>query len=213
VKTVGEDNLNSVFPGVRNTAGSTPLDMVDGFHKKIADAIYDGELDVANGNVYASGAITSENAFTKLKLFIRAAHSNLRSKGHILMSEASLFKCMDALTAELEKNSLITYEQFLSYLRQQTNAANLTIKTHGCLGNGDQWVYTLPNNLQVGMYTLGAQKFVQAISPDPGDPNWVGFFSQWKIGTRILHFHRKMFLVNDQVNTADVDDLGGDYIS
>jgi hypothetical protein len=210
IKTVAEDNLNAIFPGQRDTEnGVDPLDMVDGFQHKIASAIISGEVSVAKGNIYQTGAITNENGFSKLVSFVRAAHPYLRRNGYIIMSSTSLFKCMDALTAELEKNILISYDQFIGYLRQKTDAPKLELMVEDMVGTGDQWVFQMKNNMEVGLNTSAATQFVQTLQPNPKDPNWVGFFQQWEIGTRILHFHSKMFMINDQLNEANF--MGGDY--
>jgi hypothetical protein len=53
--------MNAIFKGVRNSAGTTSTDLMDGYLKKITDAITATDLSVV-----ATGAITSANVYAKL---------------------------------------------------------------------------------------------------------------------------------------------------
>lgn len=210
-RTVGEDILDYMFHAERNTADLTPAGMVDGFNKKIDDYITASDISEANGNLYASGSISTSDGFTKLCAFVRSANAFLRRKGYIMMSSGSFFKCLTELSATLSTaGKLITLQEFLEYLRLQTQAPVVDIVIDDCLGSGDRWIYTTPFNLELGMNTKAATQFIQVRSPFK-DPNWVQFWTQWGLGTRILKIHAKEFLVNDQSNTANA--IGGDYRS
>jgi hypothetical protein len=208
--TVSEDILDSTFHAARNEADLSPMGLVDGFYTIVAKKIVSGEISQAKGNYYPTGAITTSNAFTKLVQFIRAANAQLRKKGYLYISPSSYFKAQDALTTELEKTTLISDEQFLAYLKVKTQCNNLILLIDDILGSGDCWVFSTEYNLQLNMNTAAASQFIEVRKPFE-DPNYVQFWCQFGLGTRIFDVDQKVFMVNDQLNTGN--DLAGDYRS
>ena len=64
VKTVGEDIISALFHATRNESDKSPLGMFDGFNKKILDGVSSGEIAVAKGNQYNTGAIKAPTSAT-----------------------------------------------------------------------------------------------------------------------------------------------------
>lgn len=216
IKTIAEDIVDALWHAERDETDLSPMGMFDGFGKKIADAISAGEISVAKGNQFNTGAIiapansTDTAAYDKLVAFVRAAHPMLRKNGVLYMSPTTLFHAQDALANKIPYKDMFAFEVFLKYLQGETQAKNLRIISEHALGTGDQLVLTVPRNLDFGMNTKGDHNFVQVRTPFE-DPNYVQFWSQWDAGSRIRHIHEKMFQVNDGVPVAN--EMSGDYTS
>lgn len=210
--TVGEDILQSVFPAVRNTADKTPKGMMDGFDKKIADLLAAAKLRISLGNYCETGAITNQNAFSKLVTFLRGADRNLLRNGILYITPTSMWKVCDSITAELQTSALVKKEDVISYLKSQCSAPNLEIIECDEMGTGDNWILCQPWVLEVGLDTSVAPQFCQVRTPFQ-DPNYVQFWTQWGAGCRIADYHAKVFRVNDQLPVDASDNLYGDYRS
>jgi len=214
IKTISEDIINALFFAERDVLDKSPMGMFDGFGKLIANEITAGEVAVAKGNMFSTGAIvapattTDTAAYDKLVAFIRSAHPFLRKDCVLYMSDQTLFHAQDALGNKIPGKDVMEFDIFLSHLKGKTSTPNLKIKTHYALGSGDQLILTTPRNFDFGMNTKGDNKFVQVRNPFE-DPNLVQFWSQWEAGARIRYIHPKMFMVNDGVPVST--ELSGDY--
>jgi len=215
VRTIGEDILDSIFHGTRNTADKSPLGMLDGYFTQIATEIAAGTIATAHGNYATSGTLpvpsSDSYAFDRLYTWIRKAHPQLRKKAAALyISPSALINAKDALSYLLGINRLDAFDRFLPYLRQVADAPNLEIISTDALGSGSQLVLAKPRLLDLGMNTKTDVQFIQARNPYE-DPNYVQFWSQWELGARINSLHEKEFFCNEQTNTAT--DMAGDYVS
>jgi hypothetical protein len=74
LKLASEINQQSVYAGLRNPAGTTTTDIVNGFGKLFADEIVSGEIT----NVVATGAINNTNAVGKFEQMCKALPPALR---------------------------------------------------------------------------------------------------------------------------------------
>lgn len=215
VKTTSEDIIDALFFAERDENDKSPLGMFDGFCKHIADDIAAGEIAVAKGNMYNTGAIvapanaTDTTAYKQLVSFIRAANPFLRKNGILYISNTTLFHAQDALGNLLANKDVLEFDVFLKHLRGSTASPNLEIVSNYALGTGDQLIYTVERNLDLGLNTKGDNQFVQVRNPYE-DPNLVQFWSQWDAGTRVRHIHPKMFQVNDGVPVSAL--MSGDYV-
>lgn len=215
IQTVGEDILNALFFGTRNEDDKSPLGMFDGFNEQINKEITSGDIATAKGNLFATGAIETPSgdddmeAFDKIVDFLRAASPFLRQNGILYMTQDTMFKAMHALGNKLKYKNSLEWEVFLNHLRGLTAAPKLEIIADPIFGNGSRLIYTVPDNLDFGIDTMGDEQFVQIRAPYE-DPNIAQFWMQWKAGTRVTSIHQKTFQVNDQTNTV-ADLLMGDY--
>ncbi|MGE5317661.1 MAG: hypothetical protein ACM3ME_06670 [Chloroflexota bacterium] len=215
VKTTSEDIIDAIFHAEYDVTDKSPLGMFDGICKHIADDIAAGEVSVAKGNMFNTGAIvapandTDTTAYYQLVDFIRAANPYLRKNAILYISNTILFHAQDALGNKLVNKDVMEFDVFLEHLRGVTAAPNLQIKTSDAIGTGDQLILTVERNLDLGLNTKGDHQFVQVRNPYE-DPNLVQFWSQWDAGTRVRHIHPKLFLVNDGVPVSSL--MSGDYV-
>ena len=70
-KAVSESLCDAIWKGRRNAAGSTTLDICDGFDTIIAKEKAAGHISVANGNYFQLGNLTTYNIVDKLMLWWR----------------------------------------------------------------------------------------------------------------------------------------------
>ncbi|MBW6490839.1 MAG: hypothetical protein K0B15_06540 [Lentimicrobium sp.] len=215
IKTISEDIINALFFAERDVLDRSPMGMFDGFSTLITKEVTAGEISAGLGNLSATGAIvapvnsTDTDAYDKLVDFIRSAHPFLRKNCVLYLSNATLFAAQDALGNKIPGKDVMEYDIFLNHLKGKTFTPNLSLRTHYCLGSGDQLILTIPQNLDLGLNTKGDEKFVQVRSPFE-DPNFIQFWSQWDAGTRIRSIHPKTFMINDGVAVST--ELSGDYI-
>lgn len=214
IKTIGEDIVDALFFAERDTNDKSPSGMFDGFGKHIEGFISSGEVSTGKGNKFNTGRITAPansndtGAIDKLVAFIRAAHPTLRKRGVLYISGQTLFHAQDALGNKIPYKDAFSFDVFLKYLQGASQAPNLRIITADALGTGDQLIFTLPRNLDLGVNTKGDNNFMQVRTPFE-DPNYVQFWSQWDAGTRIRYTHPKTFMVNDGVPASN--EMSGDY--
>lgn len=214
VRTVAEDILTALFHAERDTTDKSPLGMFDGFNTILDDYVTSGEIAVAKGNKFATGAIvapadtTDTEAWDKLVAFVRSANVMLRKNCILYIPSQALFYAMDALSNKFSGKSILETDVFLNYLRGATQAPNLKIISDPVLGTGDRLMLIAPGLLDLGLNTMSAPAFVQVRDPYE-DPNLVQFWTQWEAGTRIKQTHAKMLLIND--GTPESLDLSGDY--
>lgn len=69
----------AVFTGVRNAAGNTTMDLIDGFDTICKAEKVAGNIAVAKKNLVELGGITSVNVGDKLRAFFKSAHQVLRN--------------------------------------------------------------------------------------------------------------------------------------
>lgn len=210
-----EDMIPAIFFAERNTADKSPLGLFDGFFKKIDDQIVSTEISVANGNLIVTGPIEDPStageettAIKQLIAFVKALNPFLRANGIMYMSEGTFSKVLDSLD-NLWINKDVQVANVLPYLNAKTNSNIQMIITTPFFGDGDRIMVTIEGNLDFGMNTFTDMEFVQFRQVNP-DPNDVQMWTQAEFGTRIISTNKKVFAVNDEVNTAPTD-LTGDY--
>lgn len=213
IKTYTEDILDCLFPGVRNTAGKTPLDAFDGYDKKIDNAITSGLISQANGNLFDCGDLAAPTnaqdyeAFDNLVAFLRF-NKFLSGKVDLRITRDSLFHVKDACENKYQYRGTDT--DFLSRLRDKAGLPELNVISDASMGTGERVHLSIPGNFDFGFNNLGDTEFVQIRYPYE-DPNMVQFWMQSDQGTRIRSFHQKIFLVNSATNSAA--SMSGDYVS
>lgn len=217
VITVGEDIIDALFHSSRDEADLTPMGMCDGINTHVDALIVAGAIDAAKGNlvpVAANGLETPADAndttaYTTLRNWLRSADKKWRNKQIALyITPDTLLNVKDALENKKSGFKDITFAQVLAYLRDDCLMPNLQIVSHYALGTGDRLMLTEPGNFDIGMNTFSDAGFVQVRNPYE-DPNFVQFWMQWQMGTRIKNLHKRGFMISDGAATAN--ELSGDY--
>jgi hypothetical protein len=212
VKTIGEDILDAAFHMKRDPLDLTPMGIADGFNTIIDDDIAANNITTGLGNLKNTGAIVMPNndsdAIDIVVDFIRSAHPQLRKRGVLMIDPTTLYYVMKAMEYKVTNHQVINFQTVVDYLKSVCFTPNLQIVTADCLGSGGRLILSAPGNFDLGLRTKTDTQFIQVRTPYK-DPNWVQFWGQFEIGTRIRSIHPKMFMVNDQTNTAI--ELAGDY--
>ena len=217
VVTVGEDLIDSIFHSTRDEADLTPMGMCDGIFTHMDKFVVSGDIATAKGNlvqVAANGLDapadeTDFTAYTTLKNWLRNVDPKLRNKQLVLYIPTNiLLNVKDALENKKKGYSDVTFSMVLAQLREDCMLPNLQLVSHYCLGTGSRLVLTTPGNFDLGMNTFSDAGFVQVRNPWE-DPNFVQFWMQWQMGTRIKNLHKRGFMMSD----GDVvsNELSGDY--
>jgi len=214
VITEAEDIVDAMFHSERDESDQTPMGMTDGFNAKIAAEKSSGDISIANGNLVNTGSIVTPatdsdtDAIDKVVEFINSADPKLKKSGNLLIDPKTLYFAILALQNKTDKRQLITFQLLQEYIRNICLTPNLNILTHTCLGEGGELILTPSYNLELGMRNITDKDYIQVRNPFQ-DPNWIQFWGQFEIGTRIRLINRKVFQVNDNVNTAV--GYSGDY--
>lgn len=219
VRTASEDILTAIFPGERDNTNKSPLGMFDGIDT-LADAdVTAGNISAANGNYIeldddafaAPTSGTDTAAYDNLVSFLKQLNANLRKNGILYLPETVLYNAMAALANKIQYKNVFSFDAFLTCLRGDAVAPNLTIVHHDIMGTGDRIYCMMPGNVDLGFNTLAASKFVQVRNPFK-DPNLVQYWMQWDAGARINSVHKKNFAMSNGTPVQDIT-LSGDYQS
>lgn len=215
VQSFGEDVCLAVWFGERDTEGKTPLAGFNGIFTVLDLLKTAGHISAEEGNLKTTGAITmpadgtSTAAYDTLVSFIRSANPFLR-KGRVQLTCAQ--NVISAAKAAYKNKTKAfqdpTYDQFLAALRDASETPGLEICTHEAIGTGSKLILHKVGLLDVGREPGKGHDFCQ-IRNIGNDPNEVQFWIQDGFGTRVRDVHKKVFLTNEQTNTAP--DLYGDY--
>lgn len=212
LKTISEDIVLSLPFAKRDITDKSPMGMFDGYFELIDKDIATGIISEANGNLFLTGSLTTSNGFSKICEFIDNAHPMLRMNNPLLYLTSSCLKnAKKEITTDLQKNKLISTEEFIEYIRQQTDTPTLEVLTSPILGTGDRLILTQAFNFETGMNTKAASEFALFRNIED-DPNWVNIWAEWGIGNRLMFPFAKNFLTNDGTNST-LTGLMGDYRS
>jgi hypothetical protein len=207
IRTFAEDVLDALFHAQRNTSTRTPLGLFNGYNKIIDDAISEGDVAEGNGNYYETGAITSDNAYAKLLGMWRSADPLFRNARSIMIVPQNIADKYDDNYFDTYKYKP-TLDNYGNTILDGTNGRCTIVRTP--YQGGSRVILTVPGNFHFGFDSMADQTFVQVRTPYE-DPNYVQMWIQAAYGTRILNFHRKVFMVNEQ--SAAVTAYSGDFTS
>lgn len=216
VKTFGEDILDALYGGKRDTSDATPTGCFDGFDEKIDDLIASGEIAAAKGNLIACGSLAAPvsgsdtTAYDSLITWLRQADRFLLKNGILWLPRNVVMNVIDAY-----ENKYTNKDVTIAMMQEIINAkidGNITLISNQYKGTGDRIELFTPGNMDFGMNTLGDSDFVQVLPPAKGDdPNEFGYWMQGDYGVRIQSWHKKTLAVSD--GTAVHNILSGDYSS
>ncbi len=207
IRTFAEDVLDALFHAVRNTGTRTPLGLFNGYNKIIDDAISGGSIAANKSNYVETGAITSANAYAKLLGMWRAADPLFRNAPSIMIVPQHIGDKYDDNYFDMYKYKPVL-DNYGRTVLDGTNGRCTLVRTP--YQGGSRVILTVPGNFHFGFDSMADQTFVQVRTPYE-DPNFVQMWIQAAYGTRILNFHRKVFMVNEQ--SAAVTAYSGDFIS
>lgn len=215
VISFNEDLLFNLFTGQRDDAVASSTTAFNGFNYKIDALIAAGEIAGENGNLVNTGAFgtgTEEapvDDYQKLVDFLAQAHPMLRSGEVILYAgEHPINAARASFKSRVSAFEYPTLDQVTERLRSDANIPGLKIITDEILGTGDSLKLMKPGMLDIGFENETDKDYVQVRNPYE-DPNEVQFWIQAGIDTRVQDIHQKVFLTNEQKNTAL--NYAGDY--
>lgn len=212
IRTFGEDLLDATFGATRDIADQSPLGLMDGYDKKIDDAISSGEIAVSKGNLVSTGAIVAPSdeddytAFEQVLAFWRSGHALMRSKNSLLLIPYDIYNYV--CDAHFNKFKSKPSEDSWGMAVLPGTGGKCKMVPSNIMGNGDRIQLVIPGIMDFGMNSMGDADFVQVRNVDE-DPNVAQFWIQGDYGTRYRTFHSKMFQVND--GTPAGVQLSGDY--
>lgn len=214
LESFGEDACVAVWHAERDTTNATPMGAFNGIYTIIGALKTSGLISADAGNLKTSGAITMPTAdastpYDNLVKWLQSADPMLK-KGKVQFTCAQ--SVITAAKAGYKNKTKAfmdpTYDQFIAALRDASEIPGLEVCTHEALGTGSQLILSKVGLLDIGRQAGGSSNFchIRNISTDP---NEVQFWLQDGFGTRIRDVHRKVFMTNEQTNTAP--DLMADY--
>lgn len=212
VRTFTEDLMDTIFGGVYNGSGTTPLDCFDGLYALIDAEIIAGTIAAAEGNYHAMGSLaapTSDSdytAFNSVLAMWRAGDPMLRQKPSRMYMPWDVFShVQDAIFNKYKQKP--TADDYNRFDLPGSGGRCLMVPCN-FMGTGEQVILTVPENIDFGMNSLGDADFVQVRNPYE-DPNEVQYYIQGDYGMRIRSSHKKVFMVSDGASTPA--QLSGDY--
>ncbi len=221
-RTLMEDIVFAMFFAKRNETGTTPLDCFDGFNTIIDNAIVDGEISANLGNYVPSGSLaysdTGTNAYDNLLKWLRKASPKMRAGRCVLrITNDVMSAVLQAYKVKVNNFSDPDWATVTQRLQEDGHFRSLEICTHVAMGYGDRIFLTgeyedpqMRDLFDFGIdYTPDVNIF-QVRAPFE-NPNYIQYYSQPKMGTRIKGFSPHVFMMNEGVNTPM--DLSGDYKS
>ncbi|OJU34640.1 MAG: hypothetical protein BGN96_13715 [Bacteroidales bacterium 45-6] len=215
VRSYAEDVVNYMFFAERDDTVKSPATAFNGFNMKKDALIAGGLISAPEKNLVTTGAFTNPASTTdttpyeQLVSFVASADPFLRQGQALLrITEGTLLKARAGYKNKVKAFNDPTMAEMLDRIKDDARCPNLTIMTHPAYGSGGGLMLTAPGMLDFGVGSQSDDKFVQ-VRGYKDDPNDVQFWIQASYDARINDVHRKVFQVNEQVNTAP--DLAGDY--
>ena len=217
VISFGEDVIFNLFFAERDAATASAKTAFTGFFPKLDILVAAGEISAAKKNLVATGAFDlpddgdDTKSYDKLVDFVKAGHPLLRERSTLLYAaEKPIDAALKAYANIVKSHQYPTVDQMLASVRNDARCPNLQLLTHSCLGTGDRLMMLdqTASLLDIGVNNESDSDFVQVRSISK-DPNEVQYWIQAAYDTRIGDVHPKVFLTNDQVNTAN--SFAGDY--
>lgn len=212
ITTFGEDVLDALFAGVRDTSDQSPLGAFDGLDKKLDVAIAAGEITTGKGNLVSTGAIvaptsdTDYTAFQQVLDFWRAADAQLRAKPSVLLIPYDIYNFV--CDAHFNKFKQKPSEDSFGLAILPGTGGKCTMVPSNIMGNGDRIQLVAPGLIDFGMDSMSDNDFVQ-VRNVAEDPNIVQYWIQASYGTRYRSYHKKVLQIND--GTPSGVQLSGDY--
>lgn len=174
-------NMDTLFYGVKNSNGTLPKDVNDGFHKIIDTEITAGNISTARGNMIGTGSITNSNAVSKLKTFYRSIAKEWRSAMLKLYISHDIYdKYCDDYQAQ---NNSLPYntafnKTFLEGSNQMCELVPLSsMRDSQRLILAPQW------NMAIGVDTMSAQE--EVLVRQGNNPKTLQFFAKLAFGVQI----------------------------
>ena len=207
--TWGEDLGDIVFHGVRNEAGKTKFDLLDGYEKIIQDKITSGEISVANRNFVNTDPITfpvddsDTTAFDIVDDFL--AQSDIKGRA-ILNVTRDTFRAISRATFNKFKYTM-RYDEFGRYILPGYENT-VTLNVCELMGFGDRMILSKANVLQLGYDTQFNEPFVRVRAIDDDDQILTYNYAA-EYGTNIYTTNRKEFMVSS--GSLSANPMAGDY--
>lgn len=218
VTSHGEDVVFSAFYAQRDENTFSPSTSFTGFFPALDLLTTAGYISAAQKNTVVTGAIkkpataNDTSAYDIIVDFVAQAHPLLRSSAtgtpDLLISEAALVAARDALRNKLKALEYPTMARLKESIREDALCPGLEFSTHEALGSGGKLILQKRGNMDIGFNTGKSNQFVQ-VRDIFEDPNEVQFWLEAAYGVRVRDVHPKLFLTNEQTNTAI--NLAGDY--
>jgi hypothetical protein len=215
VKTVNEDILDALYAAKRDEDDESPFGLFDGIDTIITELVAAGEISTVKGNLVNTGAIANPvngdtAAYDKLVAWLRTADAALKRAAIAKMPEPVYYAVIDALANKLQYKGVMSYDMLLNALKGDANFSGLVISVEPEMGTGNRIILTAPENFDFSLWTEGSTQFCQ-IRAIEKNPNLLQFYMQWKAGSRVRSWNKKLLMIND--GTPVANQLSGDYIS
>jgi len=189
-KSATEDLPQVLFTGVRNAAGTTTMDLFDGFDTIIKADKLAGDVTVEKKNLVVADAITAANAGDKLKLIHKSAHVTLKNGASKMYVPVHVKEMYDewflATFGAVAYNN--AYEQI--YLHGTNKKCEL-VALPGMI-DADHIILTTKKNMLVGVDQTSDQERVEINKCD--NPKAVQFFMTAFFGVQFESINPKVFL-------------------
>lgn len=217
VTSFGEDAALSLFAAERNTAIKSPLTAFDGIYATKSKLIAAGFISTEQKNLITTGVFpdpaddVDTRAFDMFVDFLKQMNTLLKMRKTFLHCAESLFdKVVRAYENKMKGRIIgdITSDMVWRAVKEKARTSNIELKIDPIFGTGDMLQVIVPGFVDFGLDTKSANKFVEVMKSTT-DPNEITFWIQSGMGVRFRDVHAKVFLTNEQENSAA--DLFGDY--
>jgi hypothetical protein len=209
-----EDIAFQLFHGDRNDDVFSTATAFTGYFPLIDGFMASNDIREADGNLHITGEFAQTgvdaddiNDYDRLVDFVKDAHPLLRVNALLYISSGTAIAALAGYRAKVNNFDRPKMADMWSALNDDA-LANVTPIIDNALGTGNRLTLTKPGLFDLGINSKKAQQFVQ-IRNIYEDPHEVQFWMECAYGTRVQDIHKKLFLTNEQKNTAIV--LAGDY--
>ena len=214
-----EDIVFALFYAERDADVFSPATAFTGFFPTLDALTTAGHISAGAKNLITSGALEpavpgtpDELAYDRLVAWLSQAHPMLRSSQggvpQLLISETALKNARAGMRLKTDAFQRATTADMIEQLKEDTYIPNLEVIVDETYGTGSKLILQKKGNMDLGFDTNSAKQFVQ-VRNIYEDPNDVQFWLQAAYGVRFRDVHPKVFMTNEQTNTAV--NLAGDY--
>lgn len=214
-----EDVVFALFFAERDADVFSPATAFTGFFPTLDALTTAGHISAGAKNLITSGALApavagtpDELAYDRLVAWLAQGHPMLRSSQggipQLLISEVALKNVRESMRLKMKSYDRPNTQQVIEQLREDAYIPALEVIVDETYGTGSKLILQKKGNMDLGFDTNSAKQFVQ-VRNIYEDPNDVQFWLQAAYGVRFRDVHPKVFMTNEQTNTAV--NLAGDY--
>ncbi len=186
-------HTKGIFKGIYDANGTAAGDTMDGFLKKITDAIAANEITTGKGNLIATGAITKSNVIDKLETIYDGLGDDAKDVETRMFVNPSVFTWYQrAVRNEFGQN--MDYKGMTTTRSLMLDGTMCEIVSEVGLGTSQRIMCGVKDNFHLGTDSADDANNIEIEK----EKRWLNIMMDFAFGVEFSTFDYGMFVTNDQ---------------